>query len=284
MLCLAGKKVWAEAVWVFIYKKNIRGSTATKTANTVVQWINEYPFLLLALCNIASTSGAIWWKYSPNSDITNDSPWAIAPLSTKGGMYVSSPHKEGKMQTGIINFNQRRWYFHCRVCTDFLQWPFLLVHRKYSHGFLTCGGCEGWEEEPQVPVVPPDCSGQEISKTRRQVWAIQDGTFIDVGRPMLPGVKHVLGSSLNMVWKLKSRLTYFKSLIQKRRHIRQDKTKWPMFTNLIPQVASFDWPLSHQLLQSDDQVTFCNLLLLLVDLTSTKARPKLNERNCHLRI
>ena len=66
-------------------KKNIRGSTATKTANTVVQWINEYPFLLFALCNIASTSGAIWGKYSPNSDITNDSPWAIAPLSTKGG-------------------------------------------------------------------------------------------------------------------------------------------------------------------------------------------------------
>ena len=50
-----------------------------------------------------------------------------------------------------------------------------------------------------------------------------------------------------------------------------------MLTNLIPQVASFDWPLSHQFLQSDVQVTFCNLLLLMVDLSSTKARPKLNS-------
>ena len=63
------------------------------------------------------------WRYFgkiyPNSGI-NDSPGAITPLSTKGGMNISSPHKEGKEQTGIINLYQSRWYF-LRVSTDFLQ-------------------------------------------------------------------------------------------------------------------------------------------------------------------
>ena len=70
------------------------------------------------------------------------------------------------------------------------------------HGFLTCGGCEGRKEEPQVPVVPPACSGEEISKTRRQVWATQDGKGgkACVFDMQFPGGKaYVLSMSLNMV-------------------------------------------------------------------------------------
>ena len=171
----------------------------------------------LTLCNIATTNGAIWGKYTPNGEITNDSPGAISPLSTKGGMHISSPHKEGKEQTGIINFNQSRWHFH-RVCTDFLQWPFLFVNRKHSPWFPDLWWLSGLGGRTSGTSRPTCLFGwRNIKDKETSLGDTRWDIFWRWDTHASRGKAYVLSMSLNMVWKLKSRLTYFKSLIEEKK-------------------------------------------------------------------
>ena len=204
-----------------------------------------------------------------------------------------APLKSRKEQIGIINYIII--FIICiYISTGFVLIFFIVtllvrIYRKHFPWFPDLWWLWGLEGRTSGTSRPTCLFGWRNIKVKKTSLGDTRWDIFDVQFPggkacvfdmQFPGGKaYVLGMSLNMVWKMKSRLIYFKSLIQKRRPIRQDKTRRPMFTNLIPQVISFDWPLSHhRLLQSDVQITFCNLLLFLVDLQSTNARPKLNTK------
>ena len=131
-------------------------------------------------------------------------------------------------------------YFH-RVSTDvFIVTLLVRIYRKHFPWFPDLWWLWGLEGRTSGTSRPTCLFGWRNIKVKKTSLGDTRWDIFDVQFPggkacvfdmQFPGGKaYVLGMSLNMVWKMKSRLIYFKSLIQKRRHIRQDKTRRPMFT------------------------------------------------------